>query len=103
MRPSQVALSGMPSGKTWQGWWGDLGGAKQKGIVTYTLSPYQQRAFKGVITGWILNGSTRLLAQVPYWIVPFGIAYSTYLWGKSTYEYNNSKEGHHKLAQEHAH
>jgi len=97
-------LSGMPEGKHYIGWWGDMGGPKQKGIVQYSLSPFKQKAMKGVFQGYLFNGFNRLAAQVPYWIGPFSIAYAVYLWGNKEYEYDNSKEGHHKLSMEaHAH
>ena len=35
------------------------------------LSPLQQRAFKGVISGYIFNGYSRLAAQAPYFVLPF--------------------------------
>ncbi|KAJ1301040.1 hypothetical protein OPQ81_003461 [Rhizoctonia solani] len=41
MRPTNVAMSGMPVGKSWMGWWGNFAGPKQKGIVTYGISPLQ--------------------------------------------------------------
>ncbi len=30
----------------------------------------------GVLQGYIFNGFTRIMHQVPYWIVPFGIGES---------------------------
>jgi hypothetical protein len=35
------------------------------------LSPFQQRAFKGVLSGYLFNGYTRLAAQTPYFFFPF--------------------------------
>lgn len=40
------------------------------------LSPFQQRAFKGVVSGYLFNGYTRIAAQVPYFFVP--LATGTY-------------------------
>lgn len=37
------------------------------------MSPYRQRPFKGVFQSYLLNGFNRIMAQVPYWIVPVGI------------------------------
>ncbi|CAD6567990.1 MAG: ubiquinol--cytochrome-c reductase subunit 8 [Tremellales sp. Tagirdzhanova-0007] len=103
MRPTLRAMSGMPEPKHYIGWWGDMGGPKQKGIVQYSLSPYQQRAMKGVFSGYLFNGFSRLAGQMPYWIVPFAIAYGTYTWGSNKYAYYNSKEGHHAMAQAGSH
>lgn len=72
-----------------------MGGPKQKGIIQYSkyignhvlwkdvndtnnfdpmtiaVSPFQQRAFKGVLSGYLFNGYTRLVAQAPYFLIPF--------------------------------
>ncbi|ORX40837.1 cytochrome b-c1 complex subunit 8 [Kockovaella imperatae] len=97
MRSSQISMSGMPTGKSYMGWWGSMGGPKQKGIVTYSVSPYRQRAFQGVISGWIFNGTRRLIQQSAYFLVPLSIGYGVYSWGSKKYAYNNSKEGHHAM------
>ncbi|ELU38657.1 UcrQ domain-containing protein [Rhizoctonia solani AG-1 IA] len=39
MRPTNVAMSGMPTGKSWMGWWGDFAGPKQKGVISYSVFP----------------------------------------------------------------
>ncbi|KAF8462473.1 hypothetical protein JB92DRAFT_2838989 [Gautieria morchelliformis] len=94
MRPTLPARSGMPEPKHYIGWWGDMGGPKQKGIITYTLSPFRQRAFAGALHGYIFNGYRRIAANVPYFIVPFALGYGVYSWGTSHYQYLNSKAGH---------
>jgi hypothetical protein len=33
----------------------------------------------GVLQGYIFNGFTRIMHQVPYWIVPFGIGESVFV------------------------
>jgi len=44
------------------------------------LSPFQQRAFKGVVSGYLFNGYTRIAAQVPYFFVPLATgAYAEFL------------------------
>lgn len=67
------------------GWWGDMGGPKQKGIKTYGalsnrfvpccrifilvlagLSPYRQRPLAGMLRAYIFNGSKRTMHQLPY-------------------------------------
>ncbi|EIW66266.1 hypothetical protein M231_01703 [Tremella mesenterica] len=101
MRPSSVVQSGMPGGKAYMGWWGDMGGPKQKGVIQYSLSPFRQRATAGMLTGYLFNGFSRIMAQVPYFVPPFAIGYGVYIWGKTRYEWNNSKEGHHQLSMEH--
>ncbi|KAF8607268.1 ubiquinol-cytochrome c reductase subunit 8 [Ceratobasidium sp. AG-I] len=94
MRPTSVARSGMPSGKAYMGWWGDLGGPKQKGIVTYGLSPWSQRPFAGALHGYLFNGYARLASQVPYFAIPLGTAYAVYVWANKHDAFLNSKAGH---------
>ncbi|KAL1412436.1 Cytochrome b-c1 complex subunit 8, mitochondrial [Vanrija albida] len=97
MRPSTIVRSGMPTGKTWSGWWGDMKGPKQKGIYTYSVSPFAQRPFAGALNGYVFWGFRRIAQQVPYFIVPFATGYAVYLWGYNKYAYYNSKEGHHAI------
>ncbi|KZT43357.1 ubiquinol-cytochrome c reductase subunit 8 [Sistotremastrum suecicum HHB10207 ss-3] len=94
MRPSLVARGDMPGGKHYIGWWGDMGGPKQKGIIQYSLSPFKQRAFKGALTGYVFNGYRRLAGHFPYFILPVVIGYTTYTWASDKYHWLNSKEGH---------
>ncbi|KAG8929478.1 ubiquinol--cytochrome-c reductase subunit 8 [Tulasnella sp. 418] len=72
-----------------------MGSPKQKGIITYSLSPFKQRAFAGAFHGYLFNGYKRLAAQAPYFAIPLGLGYATYTWGKSRSEYLNSKAAHH--------
>lgn len=37
----------------------------------------------GVLQGYIFNGFTRIMHQVPYWIVPFGIGESASVLARS--------------------
>ncbi|EJU01541.1 hypothetical protein DACRYDRAFT_108085 [Dacryopinax primogenitus] len=94
MRPSLTRLSGMPSGKAYIGWWGDFGGAKQKGIVQYGLSPFQQRAWGDAFSQTMFNGYRRIVSQAPYFLIPFVAGYSIYTWANGYYHYLESKEGH---------
>ncbi|TDL19535.1 hypothetical protein BD410DRAFT_727096 [Rickenella mellea] len=85
------------------GWWGAMGGGKQKGIIQYTTSPFRQRAMKGALTGYVFNGYKRVAGHLPYYIIPFSLgntyrisvaAYATYVWGKNYDHWKNSKAGH---------
>ncbi|KAG0355602.1 ubiquinol--cytochrome-c reductase subunit 8, partial [Gamsiella multidivaricata] len=69
----------------WMGWWGHLGGLKQRGIVTYSLSPFEQRAFAGALHQAIFNTFRRTTGQVLYIGIPFGLAYGTYSWAKKNH------------------
>ncbi|KAI9633408.1 cytochrome b-c1 complex subunit 8 [Dioszegia hungarica] len=104
MRPSQALSSGTtPTGKTYTGWWGNFSQTKQKGIVQYGLSSYQQKPFAGVFRGYLFGGFSRIMHQIPYFALPFASGYFVYTWGKTKYEYYNSKEGHHAMAHSEGH
>ncbi|KAI8597474.1 UcrQ family protein [Dissophora ornata] len=78
----------------WMGWWGHLGAPKQRGIVVYSLSPYEQLAFAGALHQAVFNTFRRVSGQAFYIAAPLGFAYSVYSWGKKNHEWRLSKEGH---------
>jgi len=85
----------MPGPRVYNLWWGTKEGAlKQHGITTYTVSPFRQRATKGILQGYLFNGYRRLSGQFAYCVVPVVIGYSTYAWAKKHDEWQNSKAGH---------
>jgi len=94
MRPTVTRLSDMPGPKVYNLWWGDKGGPKQKGVITYTVSPFKQNPTVHMWRNYLFNGVRRISSQVPYWIVPVAIGYGTYSWAKSYDAWQNSKEGH---------
>jgi len=95
MRPSAIRMSEMPGPRVYNLWWGTKEGAlKQKGVITYSLSPFRQRALKGAFKGYLFNGYRRFASQFVYWIVPVAIGYSTYTWANKYDEWQNSKAGH---------
>lgn len=81
------------------GWWGHMGGPVQKGVVTYSLSPYEQRAFAGAIKTGVFNTYRRVASQAPYMGIPFVLGYVAYTWFKQKHEYLNSKAGAAELAK----
>ncbi|QRW25820.1 P-loop containing nucleoside triphosphate hydrolase protein [Rhizoctonia solani] len=76
------------------GWWGDFAGPKQKGVISYSISPYKQRAFAGALHGYLFNGYARLAAQLPFFAIPFAGAYGVYVWANKRDAFLNSKAGH---------
>lgn len=50
-----------------------MGGPKQKGVYSYTMSPVRQKAFYGVLHGYLFNGVRRLSKQLPYFGIPMAI------------------------------
>lgn len=93
-------MGGPPGGKTYIGWWGHLGSLPQKGIVTYSLSPYAVRPMAGTITKQIFNGARRAGRASIFLIPPVIIYYSVTTWAKERNEYYNSKEGRYAAMQE---
>ncbi|TIB42288.1 hypothetical protein E3P86_00415 [Wallemia ichthyophaga] len=94
MRATGIQNGGMPTGKSYMGWWGAIGSPKQRGIVQYGISAFQQRPFAGALNGYIFNGYKRLAKQLPYSGIPFAIGYGIYYWASSKHEFLNSKAGH---------
>ncbi|XP_055692071.1 cytochrome b-c1 complex subunit 8 isoform X2 [Lutzomyia longipalpis] len=52
--------------------------AKVRGIVTYKLSPFEQRAFAGVISHGIPNTLRRIRSSIFRVVPPFIIGYIVY-------------------------
>ncbi|EKM56682.1 uncharacterized protein PHACADRAFT_253942 [Phanerochaete carnosa HHB-10118-sp] len=94
MKPTAMRMSDMPGPRVYNLWWGDKGVTRQKGIVTYAVSPWRQRAAKNMIRNYIFNGYRRLSGQAVYWIFPFALGYGTYTWAKKYDEWQNSKAAH---------
>lgn len=76
------------------GWWGNFGGPTQRGITTYTLSPFAQRAFAGSLHAAIFNTTRRVKNQFLYFAPPFIAGYYLYTWAGEKNAYYNSKAGH---------
>ncbi|KAF3808813.1 Cytochrome b-c1 complex subunit 8 [Colletotrichum gloeosporioides] len=74
MRPTQALASGpsIPHGKYSHhlGWWGHIGGEKQRGIITYGIAPNRQNPFAGAAHDAVFNTWRRFSAQVLYFLPP---------------------------------
>ncbi|KAJ3869533.1 cytochrome b-c1 complex subunit 8 [Lentinula novae-zelandiae] len=94
MRPSIARASEMPGPKrAWSSWWG-APIIKQKGIVEYTLSPYQTKAAPHWVRNYVFNFYRRVSAEAVYFVIPFGLGYGIYAWAKRHDAHQNSKAGH---------
>ncbi|GAA5887219.1 hypothetical protein JCM6882_002453 [Rhodosporidiobolus microsporus] len=91
MRASSPLQSGMRA--KYMGWWGNLGGPKQKGIVTYTVSPFRQAPMRGAFAHWLKNGYVRLAHQALFFAVPFAAGYGLLSWSIKNNHLRNSKIG----------
>ncbi|KAK0652975.1 ubiquinol--cytochrome-c reductase chain [Cercophora newfieldiana] len=105
MRPTQAMMGGggdVPLGRfnKYLGGWGNLGGMKQKGIITYGISPNRQNPFAGAFHDAIFNTARRVGAQALYIAPPFIGAYLIMDWATHRNEYLNSKAGRAEFADE---
>ncbi|CAG9861785.1 unnamed protein product [Phyllotreta striolata] len=48
---------------------------KLRGIITYRISHFEQKVFKGIISHGFFNSLRRILEQAPYVVPPLAIAY----------------------------
>ncbi|EKM78391.1 QCR8 subunit 8 of ubiquinol cytochrome-c reductase complex [Agaricus bisporus var. burnettii JB137-S8] len=93
MRPTLARSAEMPGPRIH--WWGDKHGAlKQKGITQYAISPWQTKAAPHMFRNYLFNGYRRISSELIFWVLPFGIGYGIYTWGKSRYDWQNTKAGH---------
>ncbi|ODV63019.1 ubiquinol--cytochrome-c reductase subunit 8 ASCRUDRAFT_74436 [Ascoidea rubescens DSM 1968] len=79
-------MSGGHGGKAYMGWWGNLGSPKQKGITTYTVSPFAQKPLKGVAHNAIFNVFRRVKNQTLFVVIPGAIIY---YWWSVNRDYNH--------------
>ncbi|XP_056425398.1 cytochrome b-c1 complex subunit 8 [Hyla sarda] len=66
---------------------GDL--AKVRHVITFTLSPFEQRAFANALSKGIPNIWRRFSSNFLTIVPPFALAYLTYNWG--THEHQRLK------------
>ncbi|KAI1613240.1 ubiquinol-cytochrome c reductase subunit 8 [Exophiala viscosa] len=103
MRPSQAfmmqatkALRGHgadPKNGVYMGWWGNLGSPKQKGIITYSVSPNRLNPMAGAYKAAVFNTYRRTYNQILYWLPPMVLGYYLMDWAIEKNEYLNSKPG----------
>ncbi|CAB4393215.1 hypothetical protein RhiirA5_350146 [Rhizophagus irregularis] len=82
-----------------ENWWGNMGGPVQKGIVTYSVSSFQQRAFAGALKYGIFNVFRRTMSQAPYVGPPIIFGYLIYSSYTKKHEFLHSKAGKEELAK----
>jgi len=56
-----------------------------RGVITTKLSPFEQKAFKGIITHGIPNSIRRTLSNLPFMVPPMIIGYLVYDWAEETH------------------
>ncbi|KAI5923052.1 UcrQ family protein [Camillea tinctor] len=80
------------------GSWGHFGNVKQRGIITYALSPNKQNPFAGAAHDAIFNTWRRFSKQVLYFAPPMVFFYYAMSWAVERNEYLNSKAGRAEFA-----
>ncbi|KAK4191531.1 cytochrome b-c1 complex subunit 8 [Podospora australis] len=104
MKPTQVRLGGGGStpGKhgVFLGGWGNFGGMKQKGIISYGVAPNRQYPLAGAFHDAIFNTWRRFSSQVLYWAPATVAGYYIMNWAIERNEYLNSKAGRAEFAEE---
>ena len=102
MRPTLALRGGgeSPLGKNghFLGGWGNFGGMKQKGIITYTLSPNKQNVLAGTAHAAVFNVWRRFSKQVLFWAPPLVFFYYAMDWATHRNHYLNSKQGRAEFA-----
>ncbi|PVU91972.1 hypothetical protein BB561_004103 [Smittium simulii] len=94
-----ATLAQMTSSKKisrYSGSWGNMKGPKERGFVSYRLSPFQLKAMKGYFSKGPSNVIRRSAAQVAYILPGIFLLWGVTTYGNTRYEYLHSKAGHHE-------
>ncbi|CAG0924075.1 unnamed protein product [Notodromas monacha] len=67
-------------------------GVKVRGIVSYRLSPFEQKPLAGVLSHGLPNLIRRMKEEIFFVVPPFAIGYMVYTWGEAEYEKNLRKK-----------
>ncbi|KAI4600765.1 ubiquinol--cytochrome-c reductase subunit 8 [Pestalotiopsis sp. 9143b] len=104
MQPTQILRGGgeSPLGRHghYLGGWGNFGGLKQKGIITYGLSSNRQNPVAGAAHDAIFNTWRRISKQILYVAPPFIGFYYAMEWATHRNHYLNSKQGRAEFGEE---
>ncbi|NWV77725.1 QCR8 protein, partial [Dasyornis broadbenti] len=60
--------------------------ARVRHVITYSLSPFEQRAFPNVLSHSVPNVGRRFTSQVLKVVPPLALAYLIYTWGDQEFE-----------------
>ncbi|KAL3230591.1 Cytochrome b-c1 complex subunit 8, mitochondrial [Nakaseomyces bracarensis] len=86
-----------PGAKAYMGWWGHLGSPKQKGITSYSVSPYAQKPLAHSMQNAVFNTFRRVKSQALYVLIPAGIYYYWWVNSRDYNEYLYTKAGREEL------
>ncbi|KAL2077538.1 hypothetical protein ACEWY4_027042 [Coilia grayii] len=65
--------------------------ARVRHVITYSISPFEQRAFPNFFSKGIPNVWRRFRASVFKWAPPMTVMYLTYTWGNGVHEQGKRK------------
>ncbi|KAK9380731.1 cytochrome b-c1 complex subunit 8 [Kockiozyma suomiensis] len=88
---------GGPEPHGYMGWWGHMGGPKQRGIVTYSVSSYAQKPFAGALYNFFFNTFRRVSSQAIFVILPASGLIYVIDKARARNEYLYSKAGREEL------
>ena len=66
-------------------------GVHIKNVITYSISPYEQRVFAGFFSSGFPNLVRRVTEELPYWLPGLSTAALVYYFGTKAYEKNLRK------------
>lgn len=66
-------------------------GIRVKHIITYSLSPYEQKAFAGVISKGVPNIIRRATEEIPFMLPGLGTAWLVYYFGTKDFHRRQRK------------
>lgn len=95
-------MGGASGPKTYMGWWGSMGGPKQKYISQYTVSPFATRPMKGAAYNAVFDTFRRTKNQALYVIIPAVIVWNVWARARDYNEYLYTKEGREDLEKANA-
>ncbi|EGV62116.1 ubiquinol--cytochrome-c reductase subunit 8 [Yamadazyma tenuis] len=90
-------MAGPPAAKHYMGWWGAIGGPKQKYVNQYTVTPYATRPLKGNLHKAFFNTFRRVKNQALFVIIPFSIVWSIWAQARDYNEFLYTKAGKEEL------
>lgn len=72
---------------------GDLGNLKSdiRGVITTKLSPFEQKAFKGIISHGVPNAIKRTASNIPFIVPPMIAGYLVYDWAVNAHHHSLRK------------
>lgn len=88
--------------KTYMGWWGSMGGPKQKYVNLYSVTPYATRPLKGALYNSVFNVFRRTKNQILFVVIPATIVWNIWAQARDYNHYLYTKAGREDLEKANA-